>query len=658
MNKLIKVFAVLFLGIALFASCSPDEHNLGKQTYTADDLVQGIAFTVTPDAQDPNTIHLQSLVTGATPLWETPQGRSQSAEMTIELPFAGDYEVTFGVITPAGPVYGSPYKFTVTENNFNLLSNEIWANLAGGVGKTKKWVPMDGNYGIGRCTGPVMYMDPNNVQNSSSSPSSDLIFGSANWAPNWDPGFQSWLIPADDPYMSSYMTFGLDAVNGCTAEVFRNDANGGAKMNGKFNLNLSDPKRPTITFDNCYLLHNTGFDNTCANYTTNIQIIELTPYLLQVATMRTNSEGAWWIVWNFISEDAQQNPSLIPTNDPGLLQTIPVQEPKYDNLSQSLFTIVGSSASYIATATTFLLDGDAPYDWMWWNGATGAWESNGFDSPANYTVTWAPAFTGADDFSMNLSTTGAAGTYSCDLETVNGSTSTTFTITGNKLVFADEISLLTASNNFRTIDIRGKEFTVMACSPDDSKVLLGIPDGTDGKGVVNRYLCANLTIKPITSDSGPVVIPVDNSKLNCYIQAGQYFRIEMYNPWSDKDWPIDITKVKLKKDQTLTIKFTISGITWNDGADPKAAICHNIGSGLWEPACFDDAAAVSLNKNGETTVTFTNTTGATVNFADATAPSCVTIAVQLDGFASAPIAADGSFDATAITVNVTSMTIE
>lgn len=640
--------------VVTFAACSPQEFDLGGKTYVSEDLVEGIAFTVTPDAQDPNTIHLQSLVKGVTPLWETPQGRSQNATMDIELPFAGEYEVTFGVMTPAGTVYGTPYKFTIASNNFNMLSNELWANLAGGVGKTRKWVPMDGNYGIGRCSGPVIYMNPTDVKNDGSK-LSDLMFGSANWAPNWDPGFQSWLIPADDPYMDSYMTFGLDAVNGCTAEVFRNDANGGTMMKGKFSLNLSDPKHPTITFDNCYSLHNAGFDEVCDNYTLNLQIIELTPYLLQIATMRTNSEGPWWLVWNFISEEAQKDPSLIPTDDPGVLPTADVKEPEYTNLKELLFTIVGSNASYVGTATTYLMNEDAPYDWMWWNGATGKWESNGFDGAEDYTSTWTPPFADAGDFAMNLSTTGTAGTYSCELETAAGNVTTTFTIQGNKLVFADEISLLSATNNYTTVDIRGKEFTVMSCSPDDSQIVLGVPAGTDGTGAVNRYLCANLTIKPITSETGPTVIAVNNSKLNCYVEQDKYFRIEMYNPWSDKEWPIDITKVKTKKDQKLTIKFNVSGITWNEGASPKVAICHNVGDGLWEPACFDDASAVSLNKSGETTVTFTNTTDATVKF-DGT--SCITIAVQIDGLVSAPLLETNVLDASAVTVEVTSMTIE
>lgn len=82
-----------------------------------------------------------------------------------------------------------------------MLEDPIWANLAGGVGKSRKWVPIDKNFGIGRCSGPVMYMSHTDVKNDGSN-ITDLMIGSANWAPNWDPGIQSWLIPADDPISS------------------------------------------------------------------------------------------------------------------------------------------------------------------------------------------------------------------------------------------------------------------------------------------------------------------------------------------------------------------------------------------------------------------------------------------------------------------------
>lgn len=96
----------LIAGLVLMLSaCSPDEYDMGKKTYVSDDLAEGIAYTVTIAG---NQVRLKSNITGCTPLWVTPQGRSQESELAIELPFAGSYEVTFGVETPGGVVYGDP----------------------------------------------------------------------------------------------------------------------------------------------------------------------------------------------------------------------------------------------------------------------------------------------------------------------------------------------------------------------------------------------------------------------------------------------------------------------------------------------------------------------------------------------------------------------
>ena len=113
-------------------ACSPDDHELSGPVVSPEELVEGIAFAVTPDANDPNTIHLKSLVKGATPLWKTPSGMSQNQELDLQFPFAGEYELTFGVMTQAGTVWGEPYTFTVNSNNFGLLSDPIWTNLACG----------------------------------------------------------------------------------------------------------------------------------------------------------------------------------------------------------------------------------------------------------------------------------------------------------------------------------------------------------------------------------------------------------------------------------------------------------------------------------------------------------------------------------------------
>lgn len=62
-----------YLSIAISAaliglsSCQPDEYSLGGSQYTVDDLQQGLNYSVKPDAENPNIIHLSTSVTGVTP---------------------------------------------------------------------------------------------------------------------------------------------------------------------------------------------------------------------------------------------------------------------------------------------------------------------------------------------------------------------------------------------------------------------------------------------------------------------------------------------------------------------------------------------------------------------------------------------------------------
>ncbi|MDO4164330.1 MAG: hypothetical protein Q4D56_08080 [Bacteroides sp.] len=647
------IYSLIASVLMVFAACTPDEYEMGKKTYASEDLVQGLAFTVTPDASDPNTIHLQSLLSGVTPLWETPSGRSQATSLDLELPFEGEYEVTFGVETPGGVVYGAPYTFTVVGNNFNMLSDEKWSNLAGGVGKTRKWVPIDKDYGIGRCTGPIMYMNPDDVKNDGSG-STDLIFGSDNWAPNWDPGIQSWLVPEGDPYFDSYMTFGLDAANGCTAEVFRNDASGGTLMNGKFTLNLSDSKRPNITFTDCYSLHNAGFDEVCSNYTQEIKIIELTPYLLQIATMRTNSEGAWWIIWNFISEEAKNDPSIIPSDDIDVIEPSEVQLPTIEDLETKLFTTDINGVTYVGNEMRFLINDEEPYDWMWWNGGSSAWESvvNG-----NYGTTWAPAAgSEIEDFELVLSKSG--DTYKWD----DGTNSGNLIIGENTLTFTDssgnpaEVTFLTATGDSRTVEVKGSEFTVLACDAASS-LQIGVPSSTNAKGDVNTYLCVNLDYKPVSDNSGPTEIAVDASKVEVIFGDGNSdrLRLQFYNSWGGANECLDITKVKLKKNQVLTIQYKVlSGITWNEGAAPKTVIMENKIGNSFEDDCYNLSYAANFDTTaGATqTVTLTNTTSSTVTFET---DCCLVVGIQNKGLATVEMNEDGSPN---VTIDIVSMTIE
>jgi len=608
MKKSIKYFVTLAIsaGALCFSACSPEDHDTPAPSVSPEELVEGIAFSVTPDANDPNIIYLKSLIKGATPCWDTPNGISQEEEITLELPFAGDYPIKFGVTTGAGLVWGEPYVLTVSSNNFDMLSDEIWTNLAGGVdengnGNPKVWVPMDHSYGDYQGSAPVGYMSPEDIKNDGSN-MTDIKFGSKNWTMNWDPGFQSWLIPADDPYMGSEMELSISAQDGCKAIIKRVDGNGPSEVTGKFNLNNSDKKRPTLSFINCEMLHAAWGDGVCDNYSLNLKILECTPYVLQIATMRTNSEGPWWIVWNFVAKDVRDGVVNIPSGKPEIVEGTPVVEPNVPNLEEELFKISGADATYIASRTTFLLNEDKPYDYMWWNPGTAKWEwINGYGS------SWAPALTEDQIAAFGMTLEKGNGTFKASVDnTAGASASTGFIIEGGKIVFNDEVTLLSAGNNV----LKGREFTVLKCSSDNNEVVIGVPAETDATGAVNKYLCANMTIKPIGGgQTGPTVLAFDNEKLDLYMEANKYLRIQFYNSWAGKDdsaWPVDPTKLKLKKGQKFVIKFKIENVEWT--GTPKGAVCCNLDENLylWEPGCFDNFQAFTFNTAGENVVELVN----------------------------------------------------
>lgn len=608
----------------LFTACSPDDYSLDKPDLQPEDLVEGVAFSVTVD--ETNTVTLKSLLPeNYNVFWTQPNGRSQGNEVKIQLPFAGTYEVKFGVDTRGGIVYSEPYQFTLNTNNMSLLEDPLYAYLTGGVGKSKKWVPVDKNYGVGNCTAPVMYCNPNDVLNDGSG-STDI--GLNNMVPNWDPGFQSWLIPADNAYMDSYMTFSLDDVNGCSITEYRGEegtkgASTGTTLTGKFNLNLSDKNHPKLSFTDTYLMHNVGFNEVCENYTTDLYITALTPYLLQVATMRTNSEGSWWIVWNFIAEDVQNGTVTIPTDDPGYQNPAKPVLPEIDNLATKIFTTDINGVNFTGEAMTFLVSEDAAYDWLWWNGGASAWESV---VKENYGTAWAPKW--GDDVAeveVTFAKKGTGYTYTI------GDDSGTMEIKDGKLVFDKAVTLFTVTGDNRTIELTGKEWQVMKCDPG-SELVIGVPDATDGDGNVNTYLVANLTYKPVGGgQEGPTAVPFDASKVNNYIEADKYFRCQLYNPWGGGNDAVDPANVKLKKNQKISVTVRLNGFTFDKAA--KMVLCCNRGSEQeWETACFDYARAITVNGDGSYTVSWTNDTGSTVKWDDGT--SALTITMQYDGYCS------------------------
>ena len=623
-------------GAFLLAACTPDDHSLSMPDLQPADLVQGKAYTVDVDAQ--NTITRKSLLDKSyNCYWIHPNGRAQGNVATLALPFAGTYEVTFGVDTRGGVVYGAPYQFQINTNNMSLLEDPLYTYLTGGVGQSKKWVPVDKDYGVGSCTGPVMYCNPDDVLNDGSA-SKDIGINHMN--PNWDPGFQSWLIPQDSPYMKSSMTFTLDDQNGCTVSVYRAEED--KTYNGKWNLLVEDKNHPTLSFTDAFALHNVGFDEVCANYTTNIVITQLTPYLLQLATMRTNSEGPWWIIWNYIAEDVQNGTVEIPSDEVELLNPATPSLPEIEGLEKKLFTTDINGVEFEGAEMTYQVSTDAAYDWMWWNGASSAWESV---TKGNYGTNWAPKWD-EDAVAENELTLTKKGAWSY------GDKSGSYTIDGSKIVFDQEVSFFTVVGNERTIEVKGKEWQVFKCDPG-SELVMGVPAEKDANGAVNTYLVAGFTYKEVGGgQTGPTVVPFIAENVNNYFEADKYFRCQLYNPWGGGGDAVDPANIKLKKNQKISVTVRLSGFTFSQPA--KMVLCCNRGEEQsWETDCFNYSRAITVNGDGTYTVSWTNDTGSTVKWDDGT--SALTITMQYLDYAAL---ADTSDEGLKAACAVESITIE
>ena len=93
MNKIVSKLYIALLAtlVTLLSACTPETYELGSQDIVSDDLAEGIAFSITHDAVNPNIVYLKSLMPSNYQVcWEHPQGRSQNAEVKLQMPFEGE----------------------------------------------------------------------------------------------------------------------------------------------------------------------------------------------------------------------------------------------------------------------------------------------------------------------------------------------------------------------------------------------------------------------------------------------------------------------------------------------------------------------------------------------------------------------------------------
>lgn len=309
------------VAISAMTACSPDSFEMGGKDVTASELTEGNAFSITHDSNNHNIVYLKSLMDSRYQVsWIEPQGRSQSPEVTLQIPFPGTYDVLFGVQTRGGVVYGDTAHFTVNSFYSGFVDNVLYTNLTGGVGKSKTWIPDNGNYGL--ASGDISYGDPalTNAEYN-------------NFTSNWDPGANH--QDGTGTFAKSSLTF--DLIDGAHAYTTTYSPDGSAKdAKGSY---LIDTDNYRLNLTDVQLLHSPNWDNIqdATGWAKDIHIVTLTDNQLRLGILRnpdTSGQGKWWIVFNFVSKDYADNykapeVEVYPTMEEGWRDFV---EPKNDKV--------------------------------------------------------------------------------------------------------------------------------------------------------------------------------------------------------------------------------------------------------------------------------------------------------------------------------------
>ncbi|HEY5748081.1 MAG TPA: hypothetical protein VIU12_18550 [Chryseolinea sp.] len=414
MNKLIRIFTICFLGLLAYA-CSPEEYEMGNVDVASTDLVEGIAFKIEHDAQNPNIVYLTSLMDARyTPLWDHPQGRSQASKVTLKIPFAGTYTVKFGVQTRGGAIYGDPATFTVDAMYAPFISDPMWTMISGGAGNEKTWYLDLDKDGLSRkFLGPMYFFRSWYTWDGLHTAGGDNYLDAASWdwtkaiLPTVDregdkasgapkPGVSAWFWTADwkgNQWMTAAADFGTMTFNlkdGANVDVDQ-AAYGLGLHNGSY---LLDTENKMIKFTDARPLHDSNHDGDNVDWA-NVRILYLSENFMQLGIV-PNTDDAAMTVYNYISKDYRDN--WVPGE-------VVEPEPPYDgNANVDLTTST-------STKKVWGLSLNTPYNWT----GLGGNFLNAWTKPADYTATgWAPYDASLiSNVSLTLDKTGAsAGTYS------------------------------------------------------------------------------------------------------------------------------------------------------------------------------------------------------------------------------------------------------
>ena len=404
MNKILKLFSILAIVAIIFTSCSPEDFSLGAKDVNAEDLVEGIAYKIEHDATNPNIVYLTSLMGSEyTPLWNHPQGRSQEQKVTLKIPFAGTYEVQFGVETRGGVVYGAKTTFTVDKMYADFVSDEMWTLISGGAGKEKTWyLDLDAAGTSRYFKAPIYFFTKNYTWDNLHYPTGEsYLDGNTNesfvWdakkakTPNLTDGAATWYWLADYPgnsWMCAKADFGTMTFNlkGGANLIADQDAYGLGKSTGQYML---DTDKHSIKFTGAYPLHDTSRDGD-VKAATEFRIIYLTKDAMQIIV---DPAG---VVYNYISKDYKDNwtPPVVKEPEP----TLP------DGWQTDISQTVNKSVKWV-------LSPENPFNWANLDGSlmNAGWTSaDKYDSWTGFNAAVADTYA---KFSLTLNSDDKTATY-------------------------------------------------------------------------------------------------------------------------------------------------------------------------------------------------------------------------------------------------------
>ncbi len=269
MKNKFKIIYVFF-GIALlFTACTPKEYNLGPLINKS-----ALKFTITPSSENPNDIVLVSLTPNLTPMWVTPSGQSIRVIDTINVPFPGTYKFVYGVESDGGLVQADTTAVTITTIDQKTVSDSMWINLTGGLGKSKTW---------------LYDLDANGVSKYFTCP---FYFAGTGW--EWDPAWKDigWSGVEAGDYGS--MTF--DLIN---APNFKSDNKMFPELSGTGTFMLYTATNQLKT-NGAQLIHDRAEGDKVANWYAKMTIKTLDADHMQVIAV---IDADNWLIYNYISKD-------------------------------------------------------------------------------------------------------------------------------------------------------------------------------------------------------------------------------------------------------------------------------------------------------------------------------------------------------------------